>query len=370
MSNTANNSLTDTLIDRISIRKSENSRLQETDLDNPGFGRAFSDHMFSMTYFDGQWHTPEIIPFSKIEFLPSLATIHYGQAIFEGMKAFRDVNGGINIFRPERHHERLNLSCQRICIPETDKDIFIEALEKLIRLDNEWVPTKKGNALYIRPFIFGTDEHLSVKASETYQFFIITSPVGAYYKEGINPVSLVTSGQFVRSVKGGAGYVKTAGNYAASILPAQKAKEKGFTQVIWLDAVEHKYIEEVGTMNIFFKIDNRLITPPLEGTILGGITRDSVIKLAENWGIPVEQRKISIDEVFEASAKGTLQEAFGTGTAAVISPIGRIEHEGRILTTDEEEIGPFARRLYDEITGIQTGEKEDIFNWNYHIEVP
>ena len=351
----------------MTIKKVSVSRVDQVDLENPGFGKIFSDHMFSIDYRDGQWQAPNIIPFGKIEILPSLATLHYGQALFEGMKAFNDSNGGVNIFRPDQHQERINKSCRRMCIPEIDGDTFMEALEELMRLDHKWVPTKRGNALYIRPFVFATDEDLSVKASNTYKFLIITSPVGAYYKEGINPVSLITPDRYVRSVKGGTGDIKATGNYGPTILPARKAKEDGFTQVLWLDAKEHKYVEEVGTMNIFFKIGNRLITPPLEGSILGGITRDSVIHLAEDWGITVEERRISIDEVFEASENGTLEEAFGTGTAAVISPVGRIQHNEKVLTTDEDTIGPFAKKLYDEITGIQYGERPDRFNWLHHV---
>lgn len=354
---------------KLTIKKRETSRIKQYNLDDPGFGKVFSDHMFVMDYRDGRWQDPEIVPFGKIEILPSLAALHYGQSLFEGLKAMRSSNGGVNIFRPDMHYRRLNKSCRRMYIPEIDESVFMEALEALIRLDHKWVPDKRGNALYVRPFIFASDENLAVNTSATYKFFIITSPVGAYYKEGINPVSLVTPGEYVRSVKGASGDTKIPGNYGVTILPAALAKKRGFTQVMWLDAVEHKYIEEVGTMNIFFKINDRLITPPLQGTILGGITRDSVIHLAKGWGIPVEERRISIDEVFQASADGTLQEAFGSGTAAVISPVGRIEHEGRTIVTDENQIGPFARRLYDEITGIQYGEKEDRFGWLHHLDI-
>jgi len=361
------NVTSDIQTDVINVNPVEHSRLPGVDLDNPGFGRLFADHMFSMEYKDGQWQNPAIVPFDKLEFMPSLTALHYGQSIFEGMKAFRTDDGTINIFRPEKHHERLNKSCRRLCIPEIDQDLFMEALQTLVKLDRDWVPEKKGNALYIRPLVFGTDTHISVSEAETYRFLIMTSPVGAYYKEGINPVRLMTSSHYVRSAQGGAGNVKTAGNYAASLLPAKKAKEKGFTQVLWFDAKEHKYIEEVGTMNIFFKIDDRLITPPLEGTILGGITRDSVIQLALEWDVDVDERHITIDELFEASGKGSLQEAFGTGTAAVISPVGRINHNGSEIILDENQIGPFAQRLYNELTGIQYGEVEDRHNWIYSV---
>ncbi len=347
----------------IQISAVEQSRIKEVDLDDPGFGEVFSDHMLSIQYRDGNWQTPHIKPYGNFEISPAMCSLHYGQAVFEGLKAFRNQDGTIKVFRPEVHHLRFNRSCQRLCIPEIGKETFMAGLRKLIELDQQWVPANQGNALYIRPFVFATDNYLSVKASNTYQFFIITSPVGAYYDEGIDPVSLITSDKYARSVPGGVGHVKTPGNYAASLLPAKKAKQKGFTQVLWLDANKRRYVEEVGTMNIFFLIDDVLVTPPLEGAILDGVTRRSVIQLARDWGITVNERPITIDEVFEKSEAGQLREVFGTGTAAVISPVGKIQHKWKSLTINDYEIGPFAQKLYDTITGIQDGRQKDRFDW-------
>jgi len=351
----------------LKITQSETTRIDKVDLDNPGFGAVFTDHMFSVDYQDGSWNTPEILPYGPFEVEPAMCALHYGQAIFEGMKAFYNQDGSIKVFRPDAHHRRMNKSCRRLCIPETEFDVFMDGLKTLIKIDKDWVPKKHGNALYIRPFIFASDNYLSVKVSDSYKFFVITSPVGSYYKEGINPVSLITSDKYVRSVKGGVGTVKTPGNYAASLLPAKRAKQKGFTQVLWLDAFEKKYIEEVGTMNIFFLIDDVLITPPLEGSILGGVTRQSVIQLAKSWGVKVNERKISIDEVFEKANNGQLREAFGTGTAAVISPVGKIQHKWETITINNNELGPFAKKLYDAITGIQNGKKDDEFGWMHTV---
>ena len=345
------------------IQQCKRSRLHNVDLDNPGFGDIFSDHMVSMHYRDGKWQNPEIIPFGKLALSPATATLHYGQTVFEGMKAFRGEDGTVRIFRLEDHLRRLNESCGRMCIPQLNSSLVSQSLKRLISLDKQWVPEKSGNALYIRPLIFATDACLGVKPAQSYQLIIMTSPVGAYYEEGFNPVNLTTSDQYIRAAKGGSGTAKTACNYGPTLLPAQKAKQQGFTQIIWLDAREHKYIEEVGTMNIFFKIDGELHTPPLNGSILGGITRDSVITLAQHWNVPVYERPIAINEIFEADRKNKLQEIFGTGTAAVISPVGSITHNGRTLVTDKEQIGPFANRLFDTMTGIQNSTQEDIYRW-------
>jgi branched-chain amino acid aminotransferase, group II len=257
----------------------------------------------------------------------------------------------------------MNQSCRRLCIPEIDYEVFIQALLELLKVDRAWIPQKKGYSIYIRPFIFATDSFLGVKVSQTYRFMIILSPVGAYYKEGLNPVKLITSGEYVRSVKGGLGAAKTPANYAASLLPAEEAKKQGFTQVLWLDALEHQYIEEVGTMNIFFLIDDELITPSLDGSILGGVTRDSVLRLSRDWGFEVSERRISIDEIITASQDGSLQEVFGTGTAAVISPVGEIVHCEERIVVNAGKIGELSQRLYNEVTGIQYGEKADKYGW-------
>ncbi|MFH5833161.1 branched-chain amino acid aminotransferase [Halalkalibaculum sp. DA3122] len=354
---------TDTNSSKILLQLRSSSRVNEVDLDHPGFGDLFSDHMFSLQYADGEWQDARIIPFEDLKVSPAMSTLHYGQTVFEGMKAFRGKDGEIRFFRMDRHLDRLNTSCERMCIPQVDTGLLKRALKKLVSIDKEWVPEKHGNALYIRPLAFATDACLGVRPAEHYRLLIMTSPVGAYYKEGFDPVSLTTSDDYIRGAKGGTGFIKTACNYGPTLLPAQKAKQKGFTQIIWLDAKEHKYIEEVGTMNIFFKIDGELHTPPLNGSILGGITRDSVIKLAEHWNIPVHERPITIDEIFEADKNKTLEEVFGTGTAAVISPVGSIHHQGNTLVTDENEIGPFAKKLFDTITGIQYSTHEDIYHW-------
>lgn len=352
----------------IEIDKTAESRIDEVNFDNLVFGKIFSDHMFEMEYANGAWQQPGIKPYGSFNISPSMNALHYGQAIFEGMKAFYVDENTVNIFRPDTHHERFNFSARRMCIPETEYQIFIDALESLIRLDHQWVPKKAGTSLYIRPFIFASDDLLAARSSDKFRFFIITSPVGAYYKEGFNPVSLSTAREYVRAVQGGTGNVKTAGNYAASFLPAQKAKNRGFTQVLWLDAKEQKFIEEVGTMNIHFLIENTLVTPALNGSILPGVTRRSIITLARESGYKVEERKISIDEVFEAHASGELKEVFGSGTAAVVSPVGLIEHNGETIELDREKPGEFARRCFDHITGIQYGRIEDTHDWVHQVK--
>ncbi|OGP24026.1 MAG: branched chain amino acid aminotransferase [Deltaproteobacteria bacterium GWC2_56_8] len=351
----------------IEIIKTPSPRLKDSLLENPGFGSIFSDHMFSSVYREGRWQSPMVMPFGDISVSPALTCLHYGQAIFEGLKAFYSRDGRINIFRVDKYHERMNKSAKRLCIPDVPYDLFINGLKELVSLDSGWIPKKRGFSLYIRPFIFASDNFLGVRVSDTYRFFIITSPVGAYYKEGINPVSLTTPGEYVRAVKGGLGSAKTPANYAASLLPAEEAKKKGFTQVLWLDAIEHRYIEEVGTMNMFFVIGDELSTPSLEGSVLSGVTRDSVIMLAGKWGMKVSERRISIDEVFRATKDGSLKEAFGTGTAAVISPVGQIEHKGERITINNNKIGQLSQRLYDTITGIQYGELPDADGWIYTI---
>lgn len=354
---------------RIKIEPVQNSKIHEIDFDNLVFGRKFSDHMVVMEYENGAWSSPVIKPYGPIEITPAMNSLHYGQAIFEGMKAFYVDEETIHLFRPEVHFERLNNTARRMCIPEMDYETFIVGLEELIKLDHQFVPKKEGTALYIRPFIFASDDLLAARSSNKFSYYIITSPVGAYYPEGFNPVSLTTTDNYVRAVVGGTGEAKTAGNYAASFLPAREAQEAGYTQVLWLDAKERKYIEEVGTMNIHFLIDDVVITPELTGSILPGITRRSVIQLAKDWGYKVEERKITIDEVFEASENGSLKEVFGSGTAAVISPVGRIHHQGKTINIGTGKIGDFAKRLFDEITGMQYGRVEDPYGWIHPVKV-
>lgn len=350
----------------INITKTHKSRINETDFENLGFGEVFSDHMFSMEFKNGEWISPQIIPFGKIEIFPSLCSLHYGQVVFEGLKAFY-TQQGINIFRPEKYHERLNRSSQRLCIPGMDYELFIEGLTELLKLDEKWVPRKKGYSLYIRPFIFATDNFLGVKISKTYRFMIITSPVGAYYKEGFDPIRLMTSGKYVRAIRGGVGAAKTPANYAASLLPAEEAKKDGFSQVLWLDGIEKKYIEESGAMNVFFLLEDELVTPSLESPILEGVTRNTVINLARKWGVRVRERRISIDEVIQASNNGTLKEVFGTGTAAVISPVGHIQHNDILISINNGKTGVFSQKLFNEINGIQYGDINDEFGWCHRI---
>ncbi len=338
------------------------------DQSNLGFGNYFTDHMFIMDYTDGKgWHDPRIVPYAPLELDPATMVLHYGQAIFEGLKAYKTKDNNILLFRPAKNMERVNISNDRLCIPPVDVDFCVEAVKALVKVDQDWVPSAEGTSLYIRPFIISTDPYLGVRASKTYKFIVILSPVGAYYPEGINPVKIYIESNYVRAVKGGIGFAKTPGNYAASLKAQVEAKEKGYTQVLWLDGVEKKYIEEVGTMNVFFKINGEVLTPSLEGSILSGITRDSTIELLKSWGVNVSERKISIHEVYEAHANGLLEEAFGTGTAAVISPIGELNWSGNKITVNDGKIGELSAKIYDAITGIQSGKLEDKMNWTTKI---
>ncbi len=333
------------------------------------FGTHFTDHMFNMDCSPTKgWHNARIEPYGPIMMDPATMVLHYGQAIFEGLKAYRTKNGTIQLFRPEDNFVRLNISAKMLCIPEIDPEFTLSALKKLLVLEQEWIPSLPGTSLYIRPTIMAMDPYLGVRPSYTYRFFIILSPVGAYYPEGFDPVKIWVTDKYVRTVRGGLGMAKTPANYAASLYAAEAAKEKGYTQVLWLDGVEQRYIEEVGTMNIFFRIDDTLVTPPLQGSILAGLTRDSVIALAKHWNVPVEERPITIDEVMSAHEKGILQEVFGSGTAAVISPVNELAWGDQVITIKDGNVGPMAQRLYNEITAIQYGEAEDPFGWVMSIE--
>lgn len=343
-------------------------KLKPDNESNLGFGDIFSDHMFIMNYSSEKgWFDPRIEPYGPFSLDPAAMSLHYAQEIFEGLKAYRGKGGGVYIFRARNNFERLNRSAKRMCMPEVDVDIVMEGMKKLLLLDEEWIPRGHGTSLYIRPAMFATEPHLGVRPSNTYIFFIIVGPVGAYYKEGLDPVKIYVEDFYVRASKGGTGEVKTGGNYAASLLAAEEAKEKGFTQVLWLDAAEHKYIEEVGTMNMFFVINDEVITAPLTGSILGGITRNSVMQIVEGWGIKVSERSLAIDEVIEAASNGGLKEAFGTGTAAVISPVGQITYNGEDHIIAGGQMGELSQRLYDEIVGIQYGEKPDPHGWMERI---
>jgi len=345
------------------IKKAKKTKIHKVDFSGLGFGDVFSDHMLRMDYKNDKWGPARITPFAHVHMLPSLTVLHYAQAVFEGLKAFRTREGAINVFRADKHIDRFNRSCHRLCIPEIDKKVFMDGILKLVETEREWVPKQKGYSMYIRPFVFASDNNLGVHVSKTYKFFIILSPVGAYYKEGMNPVKLITAIEHTRAAEGGTGFAKTPGNYAASLFAAHEAQKKGYTQVLWLDGMQKHYIEEVGTMNVFFYIGDELITPHLGGTILAGVTRDSVIHLARDWGMKVVERRLAMDEVIEAWESGKLKEAFGTGTAAVISPIGSITHKEKTIVINDDKIGTLSQKLYDMITGIQYGEKPDKFSW-------
>lgn len=352
----------------IRIEKNQQPKVKP-DPSSLGFGQLFTDHMFVMDYEEGKgWFDPRIVPYGSVPLEPSVMVLHYGQATFEGLKAYKTADGHVQLFRPYSNMERMNVSNDRLCIPRLDVDFAVEAIKKLVEIDQDWIPAEEGTSLYIRPFVFACDPYLGVRPSHKYYFMIIMSPVGAYYPEGIDPVKIYVEEEYVRAVKGGMGFTKTPGNYAASIKAQVVAHEKGYTQVLWLDGVEKKYIEEVGTMNVFFKIGGVVVTPALEGSILAGITRDSTIKLLKHWGIPVEERRLSIQEVYDAHAQGKLEEAFGTGTAAVISPIGELNFAGRVISINDGKIGPVSARIYDTITGIQYGTVEDIFGWTVKVK--
>ncbi|QED47821.1 branched-chain amino acid aminotransferase [Cytobacillus dafuensis] len=339
------------------------SRKQKPAFDNLQFGRNFTDHMFIMDYTEGKgWHDPRIVPYQPITLDPSATIFHYGQTVFEGLKAYQTKDEQILLFRPNKNMERLNRSSARLCMPQIDEELALYGLKQLINVERDWVPNLEGTSLYIRPFIISTEAHLGVSPSLTYQFIIILCPVGAYYKEGINPVKIAVETEYVRAVRGGTGNAKTAGNYASSLKAQEVAGKSGYSQVLWLDGKENKYIEEVGSMNVFFKIDGEVITPELNGSILDGITRDSIILLLKHWNIPVKERKISIEEIYQASKEGKLEEAFGTGTAAVISPIGELFWKEKLLVNNGET-GSLSKKLYETLTGIQNGSLVDPFGW-------
>ncbi|MBW2337557.1 MAG: branched-chain amino acid aminotransferase [Deltaproteobacteria bacterium] len=347
----------------LSITRSKNLKSKPDDA-NLGFGTIFTDHMFNMDYsLDDGWQAPRIEPYGSIEMDPATMFLHYGQGVFEGLKAYRTDSGQIQLFRPQENLKRLNRSCRRICIPEIDEDFALDAMKQLIALEKDWVPGAPETSLYIRPTIIAMDPFLGVRASHTYRYFIILSPVGAYYPGGFNPIKILVTSDYVRAVRGGVGEAKTPGNYAASLLAGEKAHDAGYTQVLWLDGVEQKYLEEVGAMNIFFVIDDEIITPELNGSILPGITRKSVIALAKHWNEKVTERKLSIDEVIDAHAAGRLKEVFGAGTAAVISPVGQIKYGDQVITINDNQTGPVAQKYYNAITDIQYGKAEDPLGW-------
>ena len=353
----------------IRIERTKSPRQKPADSTKLGFGQIFTDHMFIMNYDEGQgWHDPRIVPYGPLELDPAAMCLHYGQEVFEGMKAYRAPDGRVVLFRPEKNMARLNLSNDRLCIPALDEAFAVEAVKKLVSVEQDWIPEGEGTALYIRPFIIAVDPHVGVHPAHHLLFIIILSPVGAYYPEGINPVRIYVERNYVRAVRGGMGFTKTAGNYAASLKAQDEAEKQGYTKVLWLDGVERKYIEEVGAMNIFFKINGEIVTPALQGSILGGITRMSCIELLRSWGYAVNERPLALAEVEKAARDGVLEEVFGTGTAAVISPVGELKVDDEKIIINKGEIGPVAHRLYDTLTGIQNCRIPDPFGWVVPVE--
>lgn len=353
----------------IKFTKAETLKNKPQPGDKLGFGHIFTDYMFVMPYDAGQgWHDPEIRPYAPIELSPAAMCLHYGQTVFEGLKAYRTADGKIQLFRPEENFKRLNQSNERLVIPELPVDMAMEGLMELLKIEKDWVPSKDGESLYIRPFIFAVDPFLGVKPGDQYLFVIILSPSGAYYESGLNPVNIYVENKYVRAVRGGMGYAKTGGNYAASLIGQDEAHKQNYAQVLWLDGVEQKYIEEVGAMNIFFVIDGEVVTPMLQGSILPGITRKSAIDVCKSKGIKVSERRISIQEISDAYDAGKLEEVFGTGTAAVISPVGHLKWGDKVMEINGNKIGNISQMLYDTMTGIQWGKIEDTFGWTVEVK--
>lgn len=351
-------------MEKITIELNPNPKAKPEDESKLGFGHIFTDHMFIMDYKTGKgWYNPRIVPFGPLSLSPATMCLHYGQEVFEGMKAYRTADDKIQLFRPEENFRRLNVSNERLVIPPIDEEFALHALNELVKIDKDWVPHTDGASLYIRPFIISVDPFLGVRPADEYMFIIIMSPSGPYYASGLDPVSIYVESNYVRAVKGGMGFTKTAGNYAASLIAQNEAHEQNYSQVLWLDGVEKKYIEEVGAMNIFFKIDGEIVTPALHGSILSGITRKSALELCKSWGMKASEKRITIQEVAEAYDNGKLEEVFGTGTAAVISPVGKLKWGDKVMVINDNKIGEVSQKLYDTMTGIQYGKIEDKFGW-------
>lgn len=328
------------------------------------FGTFFTDHMFIMDYdVQNGWHNGKIVPYAPLELDPASMVFHYGQEMFEGLKAYKTKEGKVQLFRPDMNAKRTNNTNQRICIPQIDEELYVDAIKALVDIDREWIPAKKDTSLYIRPFIIATQPHLGVSVSTSYKFIVILSPVGPYYANGLAPTRIYVENEYIRSAVGGTGFAKIGGNYAAAMIAEKKARDLGFDQVLWLDAKERKYVEEIGTSNAFFKIDGEIYTSSLEGTILPGITRASMIEVMKEWGYKVNETRFTIDDVFKAGEEGKLEEVFATGTAAVISPVGELSWNGKSMIINNNQIGELSQRLYDELYGIQIGEKEDTRGW-------
>ncbi len=352
----------------IKIQKTTTPK-EKPDWKNLGFGHIFTDHMFIMDYDEGMgWHDARIVPYAPLQLDPSALVFHYAQECFEGLKAYRLADGNVQLFRPDKNAERMQSTHDRLCIPQIPVADFVDAVKALVSVDKDWVPYEPDTSLYIRPFTIATEPVLGVKASAKYQFIVICSPSGAYYAEGLNPVKIYVEDEYVRATPGGTGYIKCGGNYAASIAAGEKAHKLGYSQVLWLDGVERKYVEEVGAMNIMFKMNGEIYTAATVGTVLPGITRMSCIELLKNWGYKVNEGKLAIDTVMEAGRNGTLEEVFGTGTAAVISPVGSLMYEKEVVEINDFKIGELTQKLYDTLTGIQYGKLEDTFGWTVMVD--
>ncbi|MDE6727081.1 MAG: branched-chain amino acid aminotransferase [Oscillospiraceae bacterium] len=348
----------------IKIQKTTAPKEKPADETKLGFGHIFTDHMFVMNYDTGEgWHDARIVPYGEISLSPAAMCLHYGQEIFEGLKAYRTADGSVQLFRPDENFKRMNVSAERMVIPAIDEEFVLGALKQLVELEKDWVPHTDGASLYIRPFIFATDPYVGVRPADHYLFMIILSPSGAYYSTGLNPVKIYVEEKYVRAVRGGTGFAKTAANYAISLKGQDEAHNQDYEQVLWLDGVEQKYIEEVGSMNIFFVIDGEVITPQLTGSVLPGITRKSALELCKKWGMKVTERRITIQEVAEAYDNGKLDEVFGTGTAAVISPVGHLKWGDKVMTINDNKIGTISQKLYDTMTGMQYGKLPDDMGW-------
>lgn len=351
------------------IQKIEKSRLPDVDFTNLGFGGVYSDHMFTLDYHDGRWQDPRILPYGPLPLAPGVASLHYSQSVFEGLKAFYGQDGVVRLFRPDMNAQRLNGSCQRLCIPIVDKELVVEAIKRLVQIDHAWIPTQRGQSLYIRPLIIGTEEHLDVRPSTEFKLIIMTAPARMYYLSSSKGVALKVQDKFTRAAPGGTGFAKTGGNYGASLLPGDMSRKEGYDQALWLDGAEHRYVEEVGQMNIFFKFKDRVVTPELRGSILPGVTRDSIITLLAEQGHTVEQRQIEIAEVIDGIQSGELEEAFGAGTAAVITPVGRIGYRGEDYVINNNAAGPLTQKTFQDITAIQFGEVSDQHGWTQVVDV-
>jgi branched-chain amino acid aminotransferase len=348
----------------IKITKTPNSRLAQTDFNNVPFGKTFSDHMFVADYADGEWKNFEILPYGPIELSPAISALHYGQSFFEGLKAYKHADGTVSVFRPDKNAKRFNKSAERLCMPALPEDIFVQSIAAVVDIDREWIPGRPNHSMYIRPFMFATDPYLGVAPSSTYKYMVLIGPTGPYFSKTLR-VKIET--HYTRAAEGGMGYAKSSGNYGGSMLPARKATEEGFDQLIWTDAKNHEYVEEMGAANVMFVLDGKLITPSTRDTILDGVTRDTVLTLAREWGYEVEERRVSVAEIIDGAKNGKLDDAFGAGTAATIAPVGSISFDGQEYFLSDPKTREFSQRVLRELDAIKYGAAPDTHGWNYIV---